>query len=93
MKKQHNKLIKSKKYQGIYYKDTLNDKIFYIAYKNSNGNYSKYKVGLQSSGINEKYCYNLRNEEKDLKNQLLKKEQVSWTLAPSNGLYLSKIIY
>jgi len=29
----------------------------------------------------------------DLKNQLLKKEQVSWTLAPSNGLYLSKIIY
>ncbi len=60
-----NKLIKSKRYQGIYYKDTptTNDKIFYIAYKNSNGNYSKYKVGLASSGINEKYCYNLRNEE------------------------------
>jgi len=59
-----NKLIKSKKYQGIYYKNTSNnDKIFYIAYKNSNGNYSKYKVGLQSSGISEKYCYNLRNEE------------------------------
>ena len=62
--KQSNKLIKSKKYQGIYYKDTINnDKIYYIAYKNSNGNYSKYKVGLQSTGINEKYCYNLRNEE------------------------------
>lgn len=29
----------------------------------------------------------------DLENQLLKKEQVSWTLAPSNGLYLSKVIY
>ena len=29
----------------------------------------------------------------DLKNQLQKKELVSWTLAPSNGLYLSKVIY
>ena len=59
-----NKLIKSKKYAGVYYKSTSNnDKIFYIAYKNSNGNYSKYKVGLSSSGITEKYCYNLRNEE------------------------------
>jgi len=29
----------------------------------------------------------------DLKNQLLKKEQLSWTVAPSNGLYLSKIFY
>lgn len=58
------KLIKSKKYAGIYYKYTSNnDKIYYIAYKNSNGNYSKYKVGLKSSGINELYCYNLRNEE------------------------------
>ena len=60
----NNKHIKSKKYSGVYYKDIPNnDKIYYIAYKNSNGNYSKYKVGLQSSGINEKYCYNLRNEE------------------------------
>jgi len=59
-----NKLIKSKKYAGVYYKDTINnDKIYYIAYKNSNGNYSKYKVGLKSSGITEQYCYNLRNEE------------------------------
>ena len=58
-----NKLIKSKKYQGIYYKDTPIDRIYYIAYKNSNGNYSKYKVGLKSSGITEQYCYNLRNEE------------------------------
>ncbi len=29
----------------------------------------------------------------DLKNQLNKKKLVSWTLAPSNGLYLSKIYY
>jgi len=29
----------------------------------------------------------------DLKNQLKKKELVSWTLAPSNGLYLSQVIY
>jgi len=59
-----NKLVKSKKYAGVYYKDTINnDKIYYIAYKNSNGNYSKYKVGLKSSGITEQYCYNLRNEE------------------------------
>ena len=29
----------------------------------------------------------------DLKNQLQKKEQVSWTLAPSNGLYLSRVFY
>ena len=29
----------------------------------------------------------------DLKNQLQKKELVSWTLAPSNGLYLSKVTY
>ncbi|MEA3513168.1 MAG: tRNA pseudouridine(38-40) synthase TruA [Campylobacterota bacterium] len=31
--------------------------------------------------------------QEDLKNQLNKKELISWTLAPSNGLYLSKIIY
>jgi len=37
--------------------------MYYIAYKNSNGNYSRYKVGLKSSGITELYCYNLRNEE------------------------------
>ncbi len=60
----NNKQIKSKKYAGVYYKDTSNnDKIYYIAYKNSNGNYSKYKVGLKSSGITEAYCHNLRNEE------------------------------
>jgi len=29
----------------------------------------------------------------DLKKQLNKKELISWTLAPANGLYLSKIIY
>ncbi|MCK5110797.1 MAG: tRNA pseudouridine(38-40) synthase TruA [Arcobacteraceae bacterium] len=29
----------------------------------------------------------------DLKNQLQKKELISWTLAPANGLYLSRIIY
>lgn len=30
---------------------------------------------------------------KDLQQQLNKKEQISWTLAPSNGLYLSKVSY
>ena len=63
MKNTNNKLIKSKKYSGVYYKDTVLDRIYYIAYKNSNGNYSKYKVGCKSSGITEVYCYNLRNEE------------------------------
>ena len=63
MKNTNNKLIKSKKYSGVYYKDTILDRIYYIAYKNSNGNYSKYKVGCKSSGITEVYCYNLRNEE------------------------------
>lgn len=55
----YNKLIKSKKYQGIYYKDIPNDRKYYIAYKNSNGNYSKYKVGLKSSGINEFRFYTI----------------------------------
>ena len=63
MKNTNNKLIKSKKYSGVYYKDTILDRMYYIAYKNSNGNYSKYKVGCKSSGITEVYCYNLRNEE------------------------------
>jgi len=61
--KSSNKLIKSKKYKGIYPKETSNDKMYYIAYKNSNGNYSLYKVGLNSSGITELYCYKLRIEE------------------------------
>jgi len=52
-----------KKDKGIYHKDMLNDRMYYIAYKNANGNYSRYKVGLKSSGITELYCYNLRNEE------------------------------
>jgi len=56
--KKSNKLIKSKKYQGIYHKDASNDRMYYIAYKNSNGNYSRYKVGLKSSCITELYCYN-----------------------------------
>jgi len=63
MEKSSNKLIKFKKYKGIYYKYTTNDKMYYIAYKNANGNYSRYKVGIKSSGITELYCYNLRNEE------------------------------
>jgi integrase len=58
-----NKLLKSKKYQGVYYKDTKIDRIYYIAYKNADNNYSKYKVGTKTSGITESYCYNLRNEE------------------------------
>lgn len=60
-----NKLIKSKKYQGVYtkYLPKTNDTAIYIAYCNKNGNYSRYKVGLKSSGITEAYAYNLRNEE------------------------------
>ena len=61
--KSSNKLIKSKKYKGIYHKDTAHDRMYYIAYKNANGNYTRYKVGLKSSAITELYCYNLRNEE------------------------------
>lgn len=57
-------LIKSKKYIGVYTKSLPNnDTAIYIAYKNKNGNYSRYKVGLKSSGITEAYAYNLRNEE------------------------------
>ena len=43
-KKSSNKLIKSKKYKGIYHKDSTNDRMYYIAYKNTHGNYSRYKV-------------------------------------------------
>lgn len=53
-KKSQNKLIKSKKYQGVYSKITTNNyKMYYIAYKNRNGNYRCYKVVLKSSGIME----------------------------------------
>lgn len=56
MEKLSNKLIKSKKYKGIYHKDATNDRMYYIAYENSNGNYSRYKVGLKSSGITPDYA-------------------------------------
>ena len=58
-----NKLFKSKKYAGVYYKETPIDRVYYIAYKNSNGNYSKYKIGTKTSGITESYCYTLRQTE------------------------------
>ena len=44
MEKTSTKLIRSKKYKGIYYKYTTNDNMYYITYKNANGNYSRYKV-------------------------------------------------
>jgi integrase len=59
-----NQLTKSLKYQGVYSKKLPNNEtMLYIAYTNSNGNYSKYKVGLKSSGISEQYCHNLRQTE------------------------------
>lgn len=59
------KFIKSIKYQGVYSRVVAgtNEVMMYIAYKNSNGNYSKYKVGLKSSSLNEKFCYELRQKE------------------------------
>ncbi len=64
------KMILSKRYEGVYSKEIINKDsngpkqlMMYIAYKNSNGNYSKYKVGLKSETINEKFCYELRQKE------------------------------
>ena len=45
--KKSNKLIKSKKYKGIYHKDTANDRMYYIVCKNTNGKYIRYKVGFK----------------------------------------------
>lgn len=59
-----NQLTKSLKYQGVYSKKLPNNEtMLYIAYTNANGNYSKYKVGLKSSGVTEMYCHNLRQTE------------------------------
>ncbi|MFA6138735.1 MAG: site-specific integrase [Sulfurimonas sp.] len=60
----NNQMTLSKKYQGVYSKQLPNNQIMmYIAYKNNNGNYSKYKVGLKSSTITEQFCSNLRQNE------------------------------
>lgn len=59
-----NKMILSRKYSGVYSKLLPNNQVMmYIAYKNSNGNYSKYKVGIKSSTITEQFCANLRANE------------------------------
>lgn len=59
-----NQLTKSLKYQGVYSKKLPNNEtMLYIAYTNANGNYSRYKVGLKSSGVSEQYCHNLRQTE------------------------------
>lgn len=59
-----NQLTKSLKYQGVYSKKLPNNEtMLYIAYTNANGNYSKYKVGLKSSGVSEAYCFQLRQTE------------------------------
>lgn len=60
-----NKLIKSKKYQGVYTKQLKNGSTaLYIAYTNSNNQYSRYKVGIKDqNGLNEAFAYHLRNQE------------------------------
>lgn len=59
-----NQLTKSLKYQGVYSKKLPNNEtMLYIAYTNANGNYSRYKVGLKSSGVTEQYCHQLRQTE------------------------------
>ena len=55
--------IKSKKYNGIYYQELMNnDKSYYITYKDLNGKKIWQKIGLYSEGIREDYCHAKRNE-------------------------------
>jgi len=70
MKTKQTKMTLSKRYEGVYSKEIINKDsngakqfMMYIAYKNSNGNYSKYKVGLKSEKISERFCYELRQKE------------------------------
>jgi len=60
-----NKLIKSKKYQGVYTKLLKNNQTaLYIAYTNDKGQYNKYKVGIKDNlGMNEAFASDLRNKE------------------------------
>ena len=56
------KLIKSKKYTGVYYTNLLNgDLSYYITYKEY-GKDKKVFLGKKSEGINEAFCHQKRNE-------------------------------
>jgi len=55
--------IKSKKYNGVYYNELINnDKSYYITYKDNEGKKIWQKIGLFSEGIREDYCNAKRNE-------------------------------
>ena len=56
------KLIKSKKFTGVYYTELSNrDKSFYIVYKIA-GKTQRVFIGKASEGINEPFCHQKRNE-------------------------------
>lgn len=55
-------LIKSKKYQGVYYRIKQNgDRVYYYVYKENNKPIYQ-KIGLKSEGITEKTVYELRGK-------------------------------
>lgn len=57
------KRIRSKKYQGVYYRDTLNgDRVYEFTYKDLEGKKRWIKVGKQSDNFNESDAYRKRLE-------------------------------
>lgn len=59
--KKVNKLIKSKKYIGVYNYILKNkDRSYYILFKDQNNKTVKIKLGRKSEGINEYFCYQQR---------------------------------
>jgi len=57
------KLIKSKKFVGVYHYEKQNkDVTYYITYRDTNGKQYKQKIGEKSKGITENYCNQLRNQ-------------------------------
>jgi len=57
------KLIKSKKYIGVYHYQKKNKDIsYYITYRDTNGKQYKQKIGDKSKGITESYCFQIRNQ-------------------------------
>lgn len=81
--------IKSKRYDGVYYNPLQNgDKTFYISYKELSGKKIWLKIGKESDGIRENYCYNKRAEIINqirlgeiptiVKNRRIKKEAITF---------------
>lgn len=63
MEQKMNKMIKSKKYTGVYHRKKVNgDCVYYIVYKDENNKPIYHKIGLKSQGIDEKYAAEKRNE-------------------------------